>query len=95
MLPQDQGEHSRYGTHPEGDPHLSLPGIRDIFGLEATGGVQPRAKGPFTNPCPVCRRRSWHISVPTALFWLTQVWPSPLESPFRRPFCPSIASVSD
>ena len=52
MLPQDQVEHSRYGTHPEGDPHLSLPGIRDIFGLEATGMVQPRAKGPFTNPCP-------------------------------------------
>jgi hypothetical protein len=52
MLPDNQGEHSRHGIHPEGDPHLSLPGIRDIFGLEATGTTHSRAKGVFTNPCP-------------------------------------------
>ena len=53
MLPDNHGERSRHGIHPEGDPHLSLPGIRDIFGLEATGATHSRAKGVSINPCPV------------------------------------------
>jgi hypothetical protein len=49
MLPRDQDELSRRLTHPEGDPHLPLPGIRDIFGLEATGArerLSLEQKGP-------------------------------------------------
>jgi hypothetical protein len=52
MLPQDQGGPSRHRTHSEGGPHLPLPGIRDIFGLEATGATQPEHQEEFTNPFP-------------------------------------------